>query len=147
MPPAKNKRIAINKGKITVFGGEQKRPNIHMNDMVDIYIKSLAYPKEKIAGKIFNVGYQNYTVLEIAHKIKDVIGKDALPIEVAESDDKRSYSISSEKIKNELGFVPHCTVEQAIEALQHAFERNVIPNALEDKRYYNIRTMQAINLQ
>ncbi|MCS6815575.1 MAG: NAD-dependent epimerase/dehydratase, partial [Cyanobacteria bacterium] len=57
---------AVNNGKITVFGGTQKRPNIHIEDMTDLYVKCLAYPDEAIDGKIFNAGYENHTVMEIA---------------------------------------------------------------------------------
>ena len=97
---------AVNKGKITVFGGEQKRPNIHIEDMTDLYVKSLEYEEKKIAGKIFNVGYQNYPVKEIAQMVKKVVNRPDLEITSVESDDKRSYCISSQKIKSELEFVP-----------------------------------------
>jgi len=138
---------AINKGKITVFGGEQKRPNIHIEDIADLYVKALEYPKEKIAGKIFNVGYQNYKLKDIAGMVKKVIKKNDLTVEITESDDKRSYCISSEKIKRELGFVPRHTVEEAVEDLRQAFEGGRVPNALNDIRYYNIKTMQAVRLR
>jgi len=137
---------AINKGKITVFGGEQKRPNIHIEDIAELYVRALAYSKEKIAGKIFNVGYQNYKLKDIAGMVKKVIKRNDLTVEITESDDKRSYCISSEKIKRELGFVPRHTVEDAVEDLKRAFEGGRVPNALNDIRYYNIKTMQAMNL-
>jgi len=138
---------AINKGKITVFGGEQKRPNIHIEDIADLYVQALEYPKEKIAGKIFNVGYQNYKLKDIAGMVKKVIRKNDLTVEITESDDKRSYCISSEKIKRELGFVPRHTVEEAVEDLRQAFDAGRVPNALNDIRYYNIKTMRAVNLR
>ena len=137
---------ALNSGKISVFGGEQKRPNLHIEDMTDLYVKTLEYPKEKIAGKIFNVGYENYKVIEIAQMVKDTIGKKNIQVVVTESDDKRSYCVSSEKIKKELGFIPRRSVQEAISDLQNAFEGNLVPNAMTDIRYYNIKTMQALNL-
>ena len=137
---------AFNRKKITVFGGEQKRPNIHIEDLTDLYVKTLTYPKEKIAGKIFNVGYQNYTVKELAEMVKRVLGDDAIEVAISPSDDHRSYCISSAKIKKELNYAPRRRVEDAIVDLKRAFERNCIRNPLEDIRYYNIKTMQALKL-
>jgi nucleoside-diphosphate-sugar epimerase len=137
---------AMNKGKITVFGGQQKRPNIHIEDMTDLYVKTLEYPDELIDGKIFNAGYENFTVMELAEKVKKVIGKD-IPIEVTATDDNRSYQVCSEKIKKEIGFSAKHSVEEAIEDLENAFKEGKIPNPMEGIRYYNIKTMKAINLK
>jgi nucleoside-diphosphate-sugar epimerase len=142
---------AVNKGVITVFGGEQKRPNIHIQDMTDLYIKSLQYPSEKIDGKIFNAGYQNLTIDNIATVVKDVVKnkmeKDGLEIVHTPTDDIRSYQISSEKIKQELGFEAKHTIEEAVQDLCEAFRLGKIPDPLGDKRYYNIKTMQDIKLK
>jgi nucleoside-diphosphate-sugar epimerase len=138
--------LAINKHEITVFGGEQKRPNIHIEDMTDLYVKSLEYPDEVIQGKIFNAGYENYQVKEIANTVKEVLNDDTLVIKTVPTDDHRSYHISSEKIKRELGFTPGHTVKEAVQHLKTAFLQGKIPNPLTDVRYYNIKTMQKINL-
>ncbi len=138
---------AVNLKKINVFGGEQKRPNIHIEDLTDLYVKTLTFAKEKIAGKIYNAGYQNYKVMELAEMVKNVMADASLEIAVSPSDDQRSYCISSEKIKRELGFVPKHTVEDAIRDLKKAFENKFVRNPLEDIRYYNIRTMQAVKLK
>ena len=138
---------AISKGKITVFGGRQKRPNIHMDDVTDLYLETLKYPKEKIAGKIFNAGYQNHAILDLAEIVKKVLKNDDLPIEVVETDDKRSYSISSQKIKRELGFVPKRGIEDAVADLKAAFDNGLIIDAMNNPKYYNIKTMQAIKLK
>ena len=99
---------AVNKGKITVFGGEQKRPNIHIDDMTDLYVKTLEYPDALIDGKIFNAGYHNMKMKDIAKAVKEIvtqeIGNDKLEIITSPTDDNRSYHVSSEKIKRELGF-------------------------------------------
>lgn len=137
---------AVNNAKITVFGGQQKRPNIHIQDMTDLYVETLEFPDSLIAGKIYNAGYENYTVIEIAEKVKKVIGKD-IPILVTTTDDNRSYHVSSEKIKKELGFVARHTIEEAIQDLRDAFYDSRIPNPMEDLRYYNIKTMKAISLK
>jgi nucleoside-diphosphate-sugar epimerase len=135
---------AINNGKITVFGGQQKRPNIHIEDMTDLYVKSLQWSDEAIDGKIFNAGYENHTLMEIAEMIHKVVG--AVEIVTTPTNDLRSYHISSEKIKKELGFVPSHTVEEAIQDLVAAFSSNQVPNALTDSRYYNVKMMKDLNL-
>ncbi|MDD4182976.1 MAG: NAD-dependent epimerase/dehydratase [Candidatus Omnitrophica bacterium] len=137
---------AVNKKKITVFGGGQKRPNIHIEDMTNLYVKTLEYPDKLIDGKIFNAGYENFTVMQIAEKVRSVIDKN-IPIEVTTTDDNRSYQVCSEKIKKELGFNATHSVEEAIEDLRDAFSAGKIPNSMDDMRYYNIKTMKAINLK
>lgn len=137
---------AFNNRKITVFGGLQMRPNIHINDMVRFYLKSLEWPDETIDGKIFNVGFDNFTVSEIADKVRMVLGED-IEIVTTPADDNRSYHVSSEKIKKELGFVAQHSVEEAVQDLVAAFQAGKIPNSMTDIRYYNIKTMQTINLK
>ncbi len=143
---------AVNNGCMTVFGGQQMRPNIHIEDIADAYLLLLEVHCEKIAGKIFNAGYQNHTVAELAEKVRDVVqkeipGKEALEIITTPSNDYRSYHISSEKIKRELGFTPKHTLDDAVRDLLHAFRNDKIPNPMTDIQYYNIKTMQAVNLR
>lgn len=137
---------AVNKGKITVFGGEQKRPNLHIQDMCDAYLFLLEQPDEKIHKKIYNIGFQNLKVKEIAEVVRKTIDP-KIPIEVTPSNDLRSYHVSSKKIKEELGFEAKRTVEEAVLDLKRAFEEGKIPNALTDIRYINIKTMRAIKLK
>jgi len=137
---------AVNNRRITVFGGQQMRPNIHIEDMADLYVKSLEWPDEAIDGNIFNAGYENYRIIEIAEMVRSVVGKD-VEIVTTPTDDHRSYHISSEKIKRELGFVPQHTIEDAVRDLVTAFEAGKIPNSMTDIRYYNIKTMQHLRLK
>ncbi|MDD5679118.1 MAG: SDR family oxidoreductase [Kiritimatiellae bacterium] len=137
---------AINKGEITVFGGEQMRPNLHIEDMTDFYIFLLGLPDEKIHKKIYNVGHENYKVKEIAEMVRKLINP-MIPIKVTPTDDNRSYHVSSIKVRRELGYTPKRSIEDAIIDLKKAFENGEVPNPLIDKRYYNIKTMQAINLK
>jgi nucleoside-diphosphate-sugar epimerase len=137
---------AVNNRKITVFGGQQMRPNIHIDDMAQAYIKSLEWPDEAIDGKIFNVGFDNFTVSEIANKVRTVVGED-IEIVTTPTDDNRSYHVSSAKIKKELGFVATHNVEDAIRDLVASFQAGKIPNAMKDSRYYNIKTMQELKLR
>ncbi len=133
--------------KIRVFGGAQKRPNIHIEDITDLYVKCLEYPKEKIAGKTFNAGYENHTVSQIAKMVKDVIGDPNIVIATEPTDDNRSYHVSSEKIKKELGFVPVHTIEDAVKDLVNAFKDGKLPNSMTEDRYFNIKVMKASTLK
>lgn len=131
----------VNK-KITVYGGKQKRPNIHIKDITDLYLATLGYPKEKIAGKIYNAGYENYTVAEIAKMVKRVLKNPSIEIITKPTDDRRSYHICSEKIRKELGFVPKHSIEEAILDIKRAYEKGKILEPLDNVRYYNIKTMK-----
>ncbi|MFC1986959.1 NAD-dependent epimerase/dehydratase family protein [Chloroflexota bacterium] len=139
--------LAVNTGRITVFGGEQKRPNLHIEDMTDLYVQLLELPDEMIAGKIFNAGYENYRVKEIAGMVRKVVGKEGVEITTTPTDDNRSYHISSEKIRRELGFEPKHSVEDAIKDLRDAFNAGNIPNSMDDIKYYNIKTMQHLRMK
>ncbi len=137
---------AVTNHLIKVFGGEQMRPNLHIEDMTDLYVKSLGWPDEKINGKIFNAGYDNKKVIEIAEIIKDAVGGD-VDIVTTPTDDNRSYHISSAKIGRELGFKPAKTIRDAASDLVAAFKAGKIPGSMTDNLYYNIKTMQQLNLK
>jgi nucleoside-diphosphate-sugar epimerase len=137
---------AVNKGQISVFGGEQKRPNLHIEDMTDLYLFMLEQPDEKIHRNIFNAGYENLKVREIADLVNHSLGGH-VPIITIPTDDNRSYHVCSDKIKRELGFEAKRTIEQAVLDIKAAFESGKLPDSMEDIRYYNIKTMQAIHLK
>ena len=137
---------AINNGRITVFGGEQLRPNLHVEDMTDLYLQLLEAPDETINGKTWNAGYHNLKVREIADMVRNEVGRN-VDIVVTPSDDHRSYHVSSEKIKRDLGFSAQRTVSDAIVDLTQAFNAGKVPNAMTDDRYYNIKRMQAVKLR
>jgi nucleoside-diphosphate-sugar epimerase len=134
--------LAFTKRQITVFGGEQRRPNLHIEDMTDLYVRTLQFPAETIDGKIYNAGWQNLSIREIAELVKSEVGDD-VKIVTSHTDDLRSYHISSEKIKRELGWAPRRTIQDAVRDLVSAFKAGKIPNSLTDPRYFNIKTMQA----
>ena len=142
---------AVNAERITVFGGTQMRPNLHIQDMVDLYTLLLEVPDALIAGQIFNAGYQNYSVAETAQRIREVVlqvlpEKRELPIVTTPSEDRRSYHLSSQKIQRELGFVPQRTIEDAVRDLVSAFRNGKLPNSLSDVHYSNIQMMKSIHL-
>ena len=138
--------LAYHKREISVFGGAQLRPNIHIADMVEIYVLLLNAPKEKIAGEIFNGGYENHSVLQLAETVRDVIGE-VVVLKTTPTDDNRSYHVSSKKIADVLGFKASHTIKDAVSDLKNAFEKGLLPNSLEDEMYFNIKRMQSINLQ
>ena len=129
--------LAFHKREITVFGGNQLRPNIHIKDMADAYLLLLRAPKEKVQGKVFNAGYENQTVLELAKTAKEVIGED-VDVVLSETDDNRSYHISSDKVKNLLNFEVKFDISDAIKDLRLAFDKKLLTNPLENEFYFNI---------
>ena len=138
--------LAYHKREITVFGGKQLRPNIHIADMVESYIVLLNAPKEAVAGEIFNAGDENQSVLDLAETVKAVIGDD-VKLVASPTNDNRSYHISSRKIADKLGFVPAHSIREAVEDLKHAFESGLLPDSFKDERYVNIKRMQSLNLK
>ena len=137
--------LAFHKKEISVFGGKQLRPNIHIKDMVNAYEVLINAPKVKISGEIFNAGYENFTVLELAEKVKEVIG-DEVNIKFQPNNDNRSYHISSKKIKKILNFESQFTITDAVKDLKHAFVNGLLPNSLNDEKYFNIKRMQSLKL-
>jgi nucleoside-diphosphate-sugar epimerase len=137
---------AINTGRIKVFGGAQLRPNLHIEDMTDLYCRCLEAPDAQIDGRIWNAGYENHSVMQLAETVKDVVGG-PIGLDVVPTDDPRSYHVSSEKIRREFGFVPQHSIGQAVADLKTAFGGGLLPNAMTDSRYYNIRVMQEARLK
>mgnify|MGYP006085161323 CR=1 FL=1 len=141
--------LAVNKGNITVFGGSQLRPNLHVQDYADLCKVLLEAPDEKIANQIFNCGYENMSIMKIAETVKKVVAeefsdKDEISIEVTPSDDLRSYHINSDKVTAVLDFKPKYSVEDAIRGLCQAFRDGKLENSFIDDKYFNVRTMKKI---
>jgi len=137
---------AFHNRKIKVFGGQQLRPNIHIDDMVDSYLTVLKADKNKINKEIFNVGFKNQTVNELASDVKSIIGKD-INIENTVSDDNRSYHVSSKKIENILGFTTKRTVKDAVKDLKIAFENKLLTNTFDNELFFNIKRMNSVKLK
>lgn len=122
---------ALTKGKITVFGGTQVRPNIHIDDICDLYLFLIQNPQH---DGIFNAGFENLSILDIARRIKDRVPCD---IVVTESNDPRSYRLDSTKLLN-TGFVPKKSVQHAISDIINSFEAGTLS---DDARFYNLKWM------
>ena len=137
--------IAFHNRKITIFGGDQLRPNIHIDDMVDAYVTLLNAPHNIINGQIYNVGHENHSVRQLAEIVKSIMGSD-IKLENIPTNDNRSYHISSDKIKIDLNFECNRSIEQAVKDLKKSFETGLLPNSLNDEKYFNLKKMQSINL-
>lgn len=137
---------AVNNRIIRVFGGNQVRPNIHVDDMTDLYLQTVSLPGELIDGKVYNAGYYNQTINEIAETVCGVVGPD-VAIKVEPTNDHRSYRINSDLIRKELGFAATRDVATAVSGLCTAFDQGLIADSMTDPRYYNIKTMQLVGLK
>ena len=137
---------AYHNREVTILGGDQLRPNIHIADMVDAYLLLLAAEPATIAGRIYNAGYENQSVRAIADEVRSVIGDDVRVVR-KDSNDNRSYHISSARILDELGFRATRTIADAVRDLKDAFDAGLLPGSLTDERYFNIKRMQSIELQ
>ena len=138
---------AVNNNKIAVFGGEQQRPNLHIQDMCDLYKLLLELTDDKIAGETFNAGYQNQSIMDIAKIVKKVVQeefpeKGEIPIVMTPSNDSRSYRITSDKIAAKLGFKPKRTIEDAVRDLCKAFKEGKLPDSMTDERYFNVKMLK-----
>ena len=142
---------AIVNRRVTVFGGAQLRPNLHIDDMVALYRMLLALPREQIAGGVYNAGWQNHSVAAIAEDVRRVVTEElpdgpSIEVVTTPSDDLRSYHVSSEKIRSALGFAPARTIEGAVRDLCAAFFAGKVPRPLTDDRYSNVKRMQRLRL-
>lgn len=134
---------AFNHGLIRVFGGDQYRPNLHVDDMCRAYLHVLAEQPSRVQGRIYNVGWENLTVRSIAEAVACHF-PDKVQISFEATDDERSYRVSSDLIFQELGFVPIKTIDHAIAELKNALEAGLLPNSLSDSRYFNIKRMSEV---
>jgi nucleoside-diphosphate-sugar epimerase len=126
---------AVKNRKITVFGGDQTRPNIHLKDMIRVYHHFLAHGA-KHPG-IFNAGFENISILDIAHRVTRHVPAE---IVVTPSNDPRSYRLSSKKL-TATGFAPQFSVEDGILEVIAAYR----DGRLKDEEHcYNIKTMKKL---
>jgi nucleoside-diphosphate-sugar epimerase len=124
---------AIKNGRITVFGGKQVRPNIHMDDITNLYIFMLENP-EKTSG-VFNAGFENISIGNIASTIAQNIDCEII---TTPSNDPRSYRINSDKLLA-TGFKPTKTIAHAIEEITAAYRSGQLK---DEEHFYNLNWMQ-----
>ena len=113
---------ALENKEITVLGGDQMRPNVHIDDIADLYVKILQSPLDYKG--VFNCGFENLKIIEIAELVASRTGANIL---IKESNDARTYRMNSDKILSK-GFVPKKTVSDAINEICTAFEKGLISN-------------------
>lgn len=123
---------ALTKGRITVFGGAQTRPNIHIDDITDIYLYMLDHPE---CRGVFNAGFENISIMDIARRVTNHVPAEVV---VTESNDPRSYRVNSDKLLA-TGYRPKKTVENAIEDIIEKFRSGELK---DEERYYNLKWMQ-----
>ena len=126
---------ALTKGKITVFGGNQTRPNIHIQDITDLFIHFLNL-RDRATG-IYNAGFENISILDIAKMAAEFITAEII---VTESNDPRSYRLNADKLLA-TGFRQKHTVTDAIEDIISAYRKGHLK---DEDLWYNIRTMKNI---
>lgn len=139
---------AIQNKKMTIFGGEQHRPNLNIKDMINLYIYFLKIDLDKIIHEVFNASCGNLTINEISSSISNVLEPRLGNIEKnwLESDDPRSYRVNSEKLYS-LGFQPKFGIEDAVLELYEAFQGKKISGDVKDPLYNNVQMMKSLQLK
>ncbi|MAH78979.1 MAG: UDP-glucose 4-epimerase [Rickettsiales bacterium] len=142
---------AINNKLIKVFGGNQMRPNLHIQDYCDVVDLFINIEKEKIQNEIFNVGFQNMTINNLAELVKKTVERYFedfnVSIEKTSSNDNRSYHINSDKIYSALGFKPKKSIENAIEDICNAFQKNMFDDSMNNTSYYNVKKIKELKIK
>lgn len=128
---------ATTRGKVTIHGGNQWRPLLHVGDAADAYVSCLSAPIDMIRGRVFNVGSssQNFRIIELGRMISQVVpGTEVLVKEHAE--DARDYRVSFERIEQDLHFKSSCTVESSMLEIVDSLKEGAVSD-VDDARYYN----------
>lgn len=139
---------AIENNKILVFGGNQLRPNLHVQDYCEAILELINADANKVKNQIFNIGYENMSIMNIAKLVQKIVKAEfnkEIKLEVQQSNDNRSYHINSDKIFNTLNFKPKRNIEYAVKELCDRFKKGEIPNPFSDENYYNVKTLKRIN--
>ncbi len=126
---------ALTNGLITVFGGDQVRPNIHIKDMINVYLHFLKLG-DKAEG-IYNAGFENMSILEIAKMVNEFVPAE---IKITPSNDPRSYRLNSDRILA-TGFHPKYRVIDAIKEIINEYKAG---NLKDIEIWHNIKTMKKI---
>ncbi len=127
---------ALKNGKITVFGGKQTRPNIHIDDITDLYVFLLDNPQ--VQG-VYNAGFENISILDIANMVTNRIDAEVI---TTPSNDPRSYRINSDKLLA-TGFKPQKNVQCAIDEIVAAYNAGALK---DEPHFHNLNWMQGNNL-
>jgi nucleoside-diphosphate-sugar epimerase len=132
---------AVRKGLITVHGGEQRRPNVGITDMINLYGHLVNVGAEIINGRTFNFGFENHKVIDIARIIQSELSDLNVKIEITPTTDNRDYHISSEKIVNSLGYKPVSSIRQEVKNLRAALDGGLLGD-VDALEHYNMKFMK-----
>jgi len=132
---------AVRKRVITVHGGEQRRPNVGMTDMINLYGQLLETDPRKINGRTFNFGFENLKVIEIAKVIQSELRDLNVEIKITDTLDKRDYHISSVKILRELAYRPVSSIRAEVTNLRRALDAGTFPD-VDAAEHYNMKCMK-----
>ncbi|SRR6266542_1506033 len=132
---------AVRKKLITVHGGQQRRPNVGMTDMINLYAQLIDVPAGKINGRTFNFGFENQKVIEIAEIIKDELTDLGVKIKVTSTTDNRDYHISSGEIIKALGYKPVSSIKKEVGNLRRALDDGAFPD-IDAAEHYNMKFME-----
>lgn len=132
---------AIAKRVITVHGGQQRRPNVGITDMINLYGILVGTDPRLINGRTFNFGFENLKVIEIAELIQQELSDLKVEIKVTDTLDNRDYHISSQKILDTLGYKPVSSIKQEVKYLREAIEAGKYPN-VDAPEHYNMKFME-----
>ena len=132
---------AVRKRVITVHGGEQRRPNVGMTDMINVYAQLVQADAARINGRTFNFGFENLKVIEIARLIQTELADLAVELRITETRDQRDYHISSAKILDQLPYRPVSSIRQEVAHLRRALDGGAFPD-VDAAPYYNLKFMK-----
>lgn len=132
---------ALRKRVITVHGGQQRRPNVGMTDMINLYGLLVEAPADKINGRTFNFGFENHKVIDIAKIIQSELSDLNVEIKVTDTTDHRDYHISSDRILCDLGYKPVSSIKQEVAHLRGMLESGQFPD-IDAPEHYNMKFMK-----
>lgn len=132
---------AIRKRVITVHGGEQRRPNVGMTDIIHLYARLLEIDPARIQGRTFNFGFENLKVIEIARLIQSELAELGVEIRITDTLDRRDYHISSRRILNELDYKPVSSIRAEVANLRRALEGGAFAD-IDAPEHYNMKFMK-----
>jgi nucleoside-diphosphate-sugar epimerase len=137
---------AFRSGELDVwFGGEAWRPHVHIKDVAQAHMLGLEEPAEKVSGEIFNVVGSNYKIIEAAHRVEHALREVDIDVDIEvdySEEDHRSYQVSSEKIRSQLGFEQTVTIQDSAKRIARALKNGDQPTDFDRLKYYNIDWME-----
>jgi nucleoside-diphosphate-sugar epimerase len=132
---------AVRKKLITVHGGEQRRPNVGITDMINLYGILIDTDAKLINGRTFNFGFENHKVIDIAKIIQGELSGMNVEIKVTDTLDKRDYHITSDKIVKTLGYKPVSSIRAEVASLRQALESGAFGD-IDAPEHYNMKFMK-----